>query len=93
MRNKKVYIIPEPPISRPITFFPDRCNGCCQCVEVCQVDLMIPNPAKGKPPIVLYPGECWYCGCCVDVCPKPGAIKLNALPMNKVYWRPKVEKL
>lgn len=89
MKDKKIIITPEPPVSLPLTFFPDLCSGCNQCVEVCQVDLMIPNPEKGKPPILLYPGECWYCGCCVDACPNPGAIKLNELPMNKVYWKPK----
>jgi NAD-dependent dihydropyrimidine dehydrogenase PreA subunit len=89
MRDKKIYIVPESPISNPIVFFPQLCNGCNRCVEVCQVDLMIPNPRRGKPPMVVYPGECWYCGCCVAACPRPGAVKLNELPMNKVYWKPK----
>jgi NAD-dependent dihydropyrimidine dehydrogenase PreA subunit len=92
MRDKKIYIVPEPPVSKPIAFFPQLCNGCNQCVEVCQVDLMIPNPEGGKPPIVVYPGECWYCGCCVAACPNKGAIKLNELPMNKVYWKPKTPR-
>lgn len=87
--KKKVYVIPEPAISNPITFNPDICVGCNKCIEVCQVDILIPNPEDGKPPIVLYPGECWYGGCCVAECPKPGAIKLNLLLMNRVHWKRK----
>ena len=26
---------------------------------------------------------------CVDECPKPGAIKLNPLPMNRIHWKRK----
>jgi len=87
--NKKVYVIPEPGISNPIIFNDDICIGCNKCMEVCQVDIYIPNPEDGKPPIVIFPGECWYCGCCVGECPKPGAIKLNQLLMNRVHWKPK----
>lgn len=87
MKAKKVYVAPEPGISDPVTFKPDVCDGCNRCIEVCQVDILIPNPEKGKPPIVLYPGECWYGGCCVAICPKPGAIKLNAPLMNRVQWK------
>ncbi len=89
MMRKKVYVIPEQGISDPITFNEDICDGCNRCVEVCQVDILIPNPEKGKPPLVLYPGECWYGGSCVEVCPKPGAIKLNSLPKNRVHWKQK----
>lgn len=87
--NKKIYIVPEPGISNPIIFNPDICNGCNRCMEVCQVDIFIPNPEKGKPPIILHPGECWYCGCCIAECPNSGAIKLNPLLMNHVYWKSK----
>lgn len=89
MMRKKVYVIPEQGISDPITFNTDICDGCNRCVEVCQVDILIPSPEKGKPPLVLYPGECWYGGSCVEVCPKPGAIKLNSLPKNRVHWKQK----
>ncbi len=85
--KKKVYAIPEPGISNPITFNQNICVGCNKCIEVCQVDILIPNPEEGKPPIVLYPGECWYGGCCVAECPKSGAIKLNLLLMNRVHWK------
>ena len=87
--DRKVYVIPEPGISNPIIFDTDICIGCNKCMEVCQVDIYIPNPEDGKPPILVFPGECWYCGCCVEECPKPGAIKLNPLLMNRVHWKPK----
>lgn len=89
MKGKKVYVIPEQGISNPVVFNPEICNGCNQCIEVCQVDILMPNPEKGKPPVVLYPGECWYGGCCAAACPRPGAIKLNVPLMNRVRWREK----
>ncbi|MFX0007836.1 MAG: ferredoxin family protein [Promethearchaeota archaeon] len=89
--DEKAYAIIEPGISNPISFNSDICIGCNRCMEVCQVDLFIPNLEKGKHPIVLYPGECWYCGCCVVECPCHGAIKLNPLLMNQVHWKPKSE--
>ena len=82
--------ISESSFSNPITFNSDICINCNRCVDVCQVDVFIPNHEKDKTPIVLYPGECWYCGCCVMECPEPGAIKLNPLPINRVYWKRKV---
>lgn len=89
MMEKECYAFSEPAASDPLTFYPEICNGCNQCIEVCQVDILIPNPQKGKPPIVLFPGECWYAGCCVAVCPQPGAIKLNVLAKNSVHWKRK----
>jgi len=89
MKKKKAYAVPETTVFDPLTFNPDICDGCNRCVEVCQVDLLMPNPEKGKPPLVLYPGECWYGGSCVEVCPKPGAIRLNTLLMNRVHWKKK----
>ena len=73
----------------PLSFDPSLCTGCNLCVEVCQVDILIPNSEKGRPPVVLYPGECWYGGCCVAICPTPGAIKLNTPKMNLVSWKTK----
>lgn len=89
MTAKKVYAVPEQGISNPLSFNPDICDGCNICVEVCQVDILIPNSEKGKPPLVLYPGECWYGGCCVAECPHPGAIRLNIPLMNRVHWKHK----
>ncbi|MCP4709145.1 MAG: ferredoxin family protein [Planctomycetes bacterium] len=87
MTEKKVAAIYEPATFAPLTFDAAVCNGCNRCVEVCQVDILIPNVQKGKPPIVLYPGECWYGGTCVEVCPRPGAISLNSLSINRVQWK------
>ena len=90
MPKDKVYALPNwctPSI--PVIFNPDICNGCNICVDVCQVDILIPNPEKGKPPIVLYPEECWYGGSCVDHCPQKGAIKLHHPLTQRVRWKRK----
>jgi len=90
MVQKKVYAFPNLPTpSRPVIFNPEICKGCNVCVEICQMDVFIPNPEKGKPPIILHPDECWYDGCCVAGCPKPGAIKLNHPLMQRVRWKRK----
>jgi NAD-dependent dihydropyrimidine dehydrogenase PreA subunit len=84
--------IPVPPVSpvpcsaEPLRFDETLCIGCNRCVEVCQVDILIPSPEKGKPPVLLYPGECYYCGCCVMECPKKGAIRLRHPLMNQVKF-------
>lgn len=89
MKTKKPYTMPENIMSGPLIFDEEICNGCNKCVNVCQVDILIPNPVKNKPPIVLYPGECWYGGCCVAICPLPGAITLRNQRMNSVSWKRK----
>jgi NAD-dependent dihydropyrimidine dehydrogenase PreA subunit len=61
------------------------CTGCNTCVDICVMDVLAPNPEKGKPPIVAYPEECWFDGCCVDLCPQrhKGAIRVKTpLPMK-----------
>jgi NAD-dependent dihydropyrimidine dehydrogenase PreA subunit len=68
----------------PLSFDADLCISCNLCVEVCQVDIMLPSPGVGEPPLVAYPEECWYDGSCVDACPVPGAISLNSLARNRV---------
>jgi NAD-dependent dihydropyrimidine dehydrogenase PreA subunit len=73
----------------PVTFDPEICNGCNQCVEVCQVDVYISNPEDGQPPIILHPDECWYCGCCVIDCPCAGAIQINWPLQQRGYWKRK----
>ncbi len=90
MTQEKVYAlnnITSP--SRPVIYNPDVCTGCNHCVEVCQVDVFIPNPEKGSPPIILHPDECWYCGCCVNDCPTPGAIQFNWPLQQRGYWKRK----
>ena len=54
--------------------------------EICQCDIILPNPEKGKPPIVMFPGECYYCGACVMVCPKKGALRLQHPVMNRAKF-------
>lgn len=72
--------------AEPLIYDPKLCVGCNRCVNVCQVDILIPNPEKGAPPIVLYPGECYYCGSCVMECPNKGAIRLQHPLMNRAKF-------
>jgi NAD-dependent dihydropyrimidine dehydrogenase PreA subunit len=79
----------EMPAANPIIINSKKCTGCNRCVDICQVDLLLPNNTKGAPPVVMYPGECWYCGCCIVECPVEGAIKLRHPLMNRVFWTAK----
>jgi len=72
--------------AKPIRFDEEKCVGCGRCAAVCQVDVMIPAPEKGKHPVVLYPGECYYCGSCVMACPVKSAIELNHPLMNQTRF-------
>lgn len=72
--------------ARPLRFDTAICVGCNRCANVCQVDIMIPNPESGHPPVVIYPGECYYCGSCVMACPNPGAITLEHPLMNQAKF-------
>jgi len=90
MIHKPAYAVPEIAANQPLTFDPEICFGCNICVDVCQVDIMVPNPDVGEPPIVLYPGECWFDGSCVASCPEPGAISLNSMASRRVHFRRKV---
>lgn len=83
---KKLTAIPVPCSARPIVYNETLCTGCNRCANVCQVDILIPNPEQGKPPVVMYPGECYYCGCCVMECPSEGAIALQHPLMNQVKF-------
>ncbi|MBP1732756.1 MAG: 4Fe-4S ferredoxin iron-sulfur binding domain protein [Deltaproteobacteria bacterium] len=88
--EQKAYAVPNlPGPGRPVLFNPDICNGCNRCVEICPMEVFIPNPEKGKPPIILYPEECWYGGCCVEECPRAGAITFNHPLMQRVRWKRK----
>lgn len=89
MSANKINVFPDSSFLKPITFNSDTCNGCNKCVDVCQVDIMLPSPEKGGPPIICYPEECWYCGCCVDICPNSGAIQLRHPRMNSVHYKRK----
>lgn len=83
---KKLTVSPVLCSARPLLYNAELCIGCNRCVEVCQVDILLPNPEKGKPPIVMYPGECYYCGCCVMECPQKGAIKMQHPLMNRTKF-------
>ena len=90
INKETVYALPNLVTpNNPVIFDTDICNGCNRCVEICLMDVLIPNPDKGEPPIILFPDECWYDGCCVADCPSPGAIKLNHPLMQRVRWKRK----
>lgn len=90
INKETVYALPNLVTpNKPVIFDTDICNGCNRCVEICLMDVLIPNPDKGEPPIILFPDECWYDGCCVADCPRPGAIKLNHPLMQRVRWKRK----
>ena len=86
--NKEFTAIQNTCSAKPLIFDPDKCVGCNRCVNICQVDILIPNPEKGKPPVILYPGECYYCGCCVMECRVEGAISLRHPLMNQARFVP-----
>jgi ferredoxin len=75
----------------PVIFDAKVCNGCNTCVEICVMDLLMPNPEPGKPPVVLYPDECAYDGLCVKYCPlwQQGAIRLNTPLIQRLRWKRK----
>lgn len=85
---KKLTAREIPCSAEPLLFDDGLCIGCNRCMNVCQVDIMIPNPVRGKHPVVLYPGECYYCGSCVMECPREGAIRLQHPVMNRAKFVP-----
>jgi NAD-dependent dihydropyrimidine dehydrogenase PreA subunit len=86
---KKTYALPNIVTpNTPVIHDAKKCTGCNHCVEICQVDVFIPNPEKGKTPVILHPDECWYCGCCANDCPT-GAITFNWPIQQRAYWRDK----
>ena len=88
MEKKEFHASYIPCSAKPLEFDESLCIGCNNCVNTCQVDIMIPNPEKGKPPVVLFPGECYYCGSCVMACPGKDAIKLQHPLMNRAKFIP-----
>jgi NAD-dependent dihydropyrimidine dehydrogenase PreA subunit len=77
--------------SNPIIFDENVCIGCNICVDICVMDILLPNPEADKPPIILYRDECYYDGQCVISCPlwEKGAIKLNQPLNQRVRWKRK----
>ena len=89
MSRKETYALPNViSPSNPVIFDPDACTGCNNCIEVCQVDVFIPNPEENMPPVILHPDECWYCGCCATDCPTL-AITFNWPVQQRAYWKDK----
>ena len=90
MSERKIYAVPNVQTpNTPVRFNADICVGCNRCVEICPLDVFIPNPKKGAPPIVLHPEECWLCGVCVTECKNTGAIRFNYPMPLKPRWRNK----
>lgn len=88
MTNVEFKVNFVPSSARPLLFDEEKCVGCNACVEACQVDILLPNPEKGRPPLVPWPGECYYCGSCAMMCPRPGAIRLRHPLMNRAKFVP-----
>ena len=88
MKQIEYRVSPVPCSTRPLKFDASLCIGCNRCAGVCQCDILLPNPEKGRPPLVMYPGECYYCGACVMVCPREGAIRLVHPLMNQAKFVP-----
>ena len=92
MKRENVRMLPNLVTPRdPVVFDETVCVGCNTCVQVCVMDILMPNPEKGKPPIILYPDECYYDGLCMQYCPlrDKGAIKLNHPLNQRVRWKRK----
>ena len=53
MSKMKVEVIPCS--ATPLIYDEEKCIGCNACAEICQCDIILPNPEKGKPPIVMFP--------------------------------------
>jgi NAD-dependent dihydropyrimidine dehydrogenase PreA subunit len=88
--KEKAYAIPNAPGPlAPVIIDPELCIACNKCVDICLMDVFIPNSKKGHPPIILFPEECYYDGCCVMECPEDGAIRLNHPLMQRVRWKRK----
>ncbi|MDE3076743.1 MAG: ferredoxin family protein [Chloroflexota bacterium] len=70
----------------PVVFDGYVCNGCNKCVEVCPMDIFLPNPEEHSPPLVAYPDECRYCGACWQRCPhrKKNALRIVVPPAMRV---------
>ena len=65
LQNKILTAEPVPCSTHPILYDETKCVGCNACVNICQVDILIPSPEKGKHPLmnrakfvpVRYPEE------------------------------------
>jgi len=90
MAQEEVYAIPNVNApNSPVIIDDELCTGCNKCVEICMIDVFIPNPVAGQPPIIMHPDECYYEGICTFVCPVAGAITFNWPLMQRGHYRRK----
>jgi NAD-dependent dihydropyrimidine dehydrogenase PreA subunit len=77
--------------NNPVIFNEKVCTGCNKCVDLCVMNILMPNPEKGQPPIILYPDECYYDGLCVVNCPlwQKASITLNHPLNQRARWKRK----
>lgn len=88
--GRECYAFPNKPTpSMPVIIDETRCVGCNKCVDICMMDILVPNPEKGGPPIVIYPEECYREGDCVTECPVQGAITFRHPLMNRAHYKDK----
>jgi|GEM_PF-3860928 len=52
MNKMKVEVIPCS--ATPLIYDDEKCIGCNACADICQCDIILPNPEKGKHPIVMF---------------------------------------
>ncbi|MBW1799970.1 MAG: 4Fe-4S binding protein [Deltaproteobacteria bacterium] len=64
----------------------EKCIGCGQCVEICQMDVFF-GSRKKEIPLIRYPEECWHCHSCVMACPEEGAISVRVPLPALPYYR------
>ena len=92
MSQEEVKVLPNIVTpNNPVIFSEEVCTGCNTCVDLCVMDIFVPNPEQGRPPLIVYPDECYYDGLCVKNCPlwREGAIKLNHPLNQRVRWKRK----
>ncbi len=57
-----------------LRYFPERCNGCTRCIEVCPREVFKMDHKKAR---IQDRDLCIECGACANNC-EPGAIEVNA---------------
>jgi len=65
---------------------PDLCNGCRQCMRVCQFGAMGFSIAHEK--VVIDPRRCYGCGICRSLCTKDAIVlaERSAVPLAQGVW-------
>ncbi len=65
---------------------PDSCNGCRQCMRVCQFGAMGYGAAREK--VVIDPRRCYGCGVCRASCTKDAIVlsERSAVPLAASVW-------